>query len=281
MQMVNDTQEEEACIDWITFCYSARRTSMCICEQINIARDAHRGPEYPVKSRESTVKHFSHWVNFYGKQRESFAKSVLVMSSEKVSAQGEKKLNVLMRPGSAEHPHPKRKLQPLHSSAERSFRTCFLTPMSAPRRKSPPLDLSDPQSVACYNKWYSSYSYNHRNRRARNLKTRERMALLRAKQALDAPHIKQQRLEMKRATQRQYRERNREVLVSRARSARTAGGYRNRATTLKANRRAAREDAILETVITNLEPEDSGRSDLDSDSDDSSYPGSDDEDDNT
>ncbi|KAJ7932155.1 hypothetical protein B0H13DRAFT_1857288 [Mycena leptocephala] len=87
--------------------------------------------------------------------------------------------------------------------------------MARPWQRNPPqVDESDPKSISRYKKWRSSYLYNYYNSAERNRKTRERMERLRAKQALDSPKVKQERLEAKRAAQQRYREKSGRIAVS-------------------------------------------------------------------
>ncbi|KAF8176872.1 hypothetical protein K438DRAFT_1978911 [Mycena galopus ATCC 62051] len=137
----------------------------------------------------------------------------------------------------------------------------------------PSCDPSDPKSVAHYKRWVSSHEYNSRNRVARNAKTRERMAKLRAKQADDPPEVQERRLEAKRVAQKKYRENNRRFLALRARCGRQVKSFRREEPKRLAFKRAAFEHRTLEDAIKLLEPEIDA-----SDSSDATYSGSDDED---
>ncbi|KAJ7716275.1 hypothetical protein B0H16DRAFT_1741364 [Mycena metata] len=165
--------------------------------------------------------------------------------------------------------------------------------MPTPRqRNSPPLDESDPKSVARYKMVFLLHlqlPVRHfvlffltflilawRNAAMRNRKTRERMARVRAAQALDPTHIKEQHLEAKRAAQKRYRDKNRTLLARKARDRRNGRACREESARQIAKRRATQEDTLLENAIVNLEPENGEGLDFDSDSDDSTYAGSDD-----
>ncbi|KAF8190275.1 hypothetical protein K438DRAFT_1971146 [Mycena galopus ATCC 62051] len=135
-------------------------------------------------------------------------------------------------------------------------------------RKPPPFNASDAQSMARYNKWYSSIMYNDRNSAQRNAKTRERMARLRAKRALESPEVQQRHHEAKLEAQRKYREKNRKRLALKARCRRQLWAFK----------RAAREDSTLEAAIKDLEPEEDDKDDASTTSTDDTYFDSDDED---
>ncbi|KAF8215192.1 hypothetical protein K438DRAFT_1955174 [Mycena galopus ATCC 62051] len=128
-------------------------------------------------------------------------------------------------------------------------------------RKPPPFNASDAQSVARYNKWYSSITYNDRNSTQRNAKTRERMARLRAKQALKSPEVQQRHHDAKLEAQRKYWEKNRKRLALKARCHQQVRSFRRGEGQLWAFKRAALEDSTLEAAIKDLEPEEDDKED--------------------
>ncbi|KAJ7601670.1 hypothetical protein DFH06DRAFT_1352329 [Mycena polygramma] len=139
-----------------------------------------------------------------------------------------------------------------------------------PRAQAPKVDEEDPESIRRYNKWYSSHMYNAYNREVHNGKKRERMAVLRAVQAQDAPNVVEAWKHAARESARQYRERNRDFLARKARSRRTVlKGRKERAATAE-RRRVDRERRAELAALPKVVPH-TRRSSIDPTSDEEEY----------
>ncbi|KAJ7794668.1 hypothetical protein B0H13DRAFT_2393317 [Mycena leptocephala] len=111
------------------------------------------------------------------------------------------------------------------------------------------LDEDDTASVRRLKRRESCKAYDAAHRVERNLKKKDRMAILRAQRAQDPPDIAEARRLAARETARKYRERNRERLAQKARTARGRAKVRARTTLLKMIRHREREILRLPMVV--------------------------------